>query len=157
MKIGDCYILRSEFHKIDLGVILFAETKTEYLFTPINFENHKFDFTPSAIFDGKLQTNKVYSGTHNATITGIFAIHENKKKPSFLTHYCKENKPFINLNLNTDNIILGQGSTEKNQIIIGGGGSFPLKKEDFDKMFIHSYAAYSSRDQANLDLILKSK
>ena len=156
MTIGDCYIIRTEFHKIDVGLILIGETKTEYFFTPLNFENHKFDFTPAGIFDGKLQTNQVYSGTHNCMITGIFVGHEYKKKPSFLTSYCNENKPFINLNLNTDKIILGQGATDRTQIIIGGGGSFPQKREDFDKFFIHSYSNYSGRDLSDLTLILKS-
>ncbi len=157
MTIGDCFILRSEFHKTDIGLILFGEIKTEYFFTPLIFENDKFDFTPSGIFNGRLLTNQVYSGRHNTTVTGIYAIHEYKKKPSFLANYCKENKPFITLNLNLDNIILGQGSTDKSQIIIGGGGNSPSTKEEFDKFYIQRYNKYSGRDYSALDIILKSK
>jgi hypothetical protein len=157
MTIGDCYILSSDFHKIDIGIIFIGETKTTFYFTPLNFINHKFDKTLEAVYNGKLQTNKILSGSDLHEVTGIFTINELKKQPSFLTEYCKTNKPFINLNLNTEKIILGQSSKSPDQIIIGGGTNFPKSKEIFDKFHIQPLTNYSWTTPEDIDLILKSK
>lgn len=157
MTIGDCYIFSSDFHKLDLGLIFIGETKTDYYFTPLNFSNHHFDNTPSSIFDGKIQTNTVLNGPNLDEITGLFAIDESKKNPSFFTKYCKDERPFINLNLNVDKIVLGQDSKSLDQIIIGGGTNFPPTKEMFDKFHIQSLTKYHGRQESNLSIILKSK
>ena len=149
MKIGDCFIMTSDFHKLDLGLIFIGETKTYFYFTPLNFSYHRFDNTSSSIFDGKIQTNTVFSGANLDEVTGIFAIHESKRKPSFLTKYCKDNKPFINLNLNVNKIVLGQGTQSFDEIIIGGGTNFPPTKEMFDKFNIQSLTKYHSRQESD--------
>ena len=157
MTIGDCFIITSDFHKLDLGLIFIGETKTDYYFTPLNFPDHCFDNTPSSIFDGKIQTNTVLSGLNFDKVTGIFIIDESKKKPSFFTKYCKDNKPFINLNLNVDKIILGQNSESLDQIIIGGGTNFSPTKEMFDKFDIQGLTRHHGRQESDLKIILKSK
>ena len=156
MNIGDCYILSSAFHKIDVGLIYIGETKSDFYFTPLNFTNHKFDNTLNCIYQGKIQTNTVYHGIDFIEKMGLFAIDESKSKPSFLTNYCKENKPFITLDLNASKIVIGQKSTSDDQIIIGGGTNFPPKKELFDKFDIQSITTISKRTPSDLNLILNS-
>jgi len=157
MTIGDCFIITSDFHKLDLGLIFIGETKADYYFTPLNFPDHRFDNTPSSIFDGKIQTNTVLSGPNLDEVTGIFAINESKKKPSFFTKYCKDNKPFLNLNLNIEKMVLGQGSNSLDQIIIGGGTNFSPTKEMFDKFDIQGLTRHHGRQESDLKIILKSK
>jgi hypothetical protein len=155
MTIGNCFIITSAFHKQDIGIIFIGETKSEYIFTPIIFKAHKFNNSLTDIFNGKIQTNTILNG-RLGKVTGLLVIHESKKKPSFLKNYCKENKPFTTLNINSDKILLDKAQTDIQQISIGGGTSFPSTKELFDKFHIHSLTNYLNHyTLSDLEIILK--
>lgn len=155
MTIGDCYILNSDFLKYDIGFILIGDNKSEYIFTPIIFKDNQFDNSASCVFDSEILTSVVYIGIEEDAVTGIFVVREYKNKPTFLTEYCKENQPFIHLNINVDNILLNNSSHDPNKIIISGGTTLFPTKEMFDKFNIHSFIN-SSFKKAKLNLILKS-
>ena len=155
MTQGDCYILSSNFHKLDIGFIFLGQTKGDYIFTPLFFKNNKFDEQSSTIFDGKIKAKSIPSGLEGDKVTGIFTVYESKKRPSFLTEYCNQNNPFINLNLDSSNIILGQNSTDLKQIIIGGMTTLPGTKESFDKYDIQGLI-HNNFNDTDLMLILKN-
>jgi hypothetical protein len=157
MTIGDCYILTSNFTKQDIGMLLIGENKQQYYFTPILFQDNKFGNSEGELFDSSILTNTVFHGLNGDTVTGIFAIHEYKKKPSFLTTYCQDNKPYINLNLNIEKFALETNTEDLTKIIVGSGTNMPPTKEMFDKFHIQSLLHVGHLIKLDLNTILKSK
>lgn len=137
-------------------MLLIGESKKDYFFTPILLPSNKFDKTPSCVFDSSILTTLIFSGLKGDTVTGIFIIYESKKQPSFLTKYCLDNKPFINLNIDLDNLVLGMSTDDLTKITIGGGTNLFPTKEMFDKFNIQSLLN-SSFTKTDLSTILKSK
>ncbi len=160
MKIGDCYILSSVFHQLDIGVIYLGETDAlgkeddQYLFAPINFPNHKFDNSEKAILESKLLVYDVGYGSSFETRIGLKVIHEFKRNPSFLIPYCLKNKPYTNLKLNLNQLALYERPENKFQIILGGGTGFD-SRENFDKFNIQTLTRHHDCRLLDLKIILK--
>ncbi len=153
MNIGDCYIIKYDSPRIDLGLIYIGETTSNYYFTPLNFPGYKFDGSPSAIFDGTILTSTVLSGPELHKMTGITSIKQSKNKPSFFTDFLKKNKPFINLRLNIEKISLSLNSASLNQIIISSQLRFS-DEEMFKYFDIHGLTEASSFTRSELTLLL---
>ena len=159
MTTGDCYILKSDFHKKDIGMILLYENKREYIFTYLLFKNNSFDNTLASIYNSDIPTNIVYHSINFIPLTGIHIIHEYKKQPTYLTSFCLENKPFCTLNVDTEKLSIGQSTKDLTKIIVGGGTSIMgTTKEFFDKIDIQHLTIERPIDNKhNVGLILKKE
>jgi hypothetical protein len=157
MEPGDVFIISSEFHKMDVGLIFLNENSEQKIFLPLLLNNNFFDNTEECILNGKIKTSEIiFSSRTYPEIIGLFVIHEFKKTPSFLKEYCTQNKPFLNIEVNIDKINLFGKSTGKHNFIIGGGTSLLPDRSMFDKLFIQSLVMDDPRNnKSDLSLVLK--